>query len=103
TYGDDSQDRDEVAIGCCVAHPPEIIVVLIEEVTHITSMVIESLLISKASLVPTTSYIAKPAALWLNDFLVWVSSEAFGCCMKFTNASYCPPDDHVKLLLFLLP
>ncbi|PWA80102.1 patched family protein [Artemisia annua] len=49
--------------------------------------------ISKASLVPTTSYIAKPAASWLDDFLVWVSPEAFGCCRKFTNASYCPPDD----------
>ncbi|KAI3517965.1 hypothetical protein L1887_06233 [Cichorium endivia] len=49
--------------------------------------------ISKASLVPTSSYIAKPAASWLDDFLVWVSPEAFGCCRKFTNATYCPPDD----------
>lgn len=49
--------------------------------------------ISKASLVPTSSYIAKPAASWLDDFLVWVSPEAFGCCRKFTNGSYCPPDD----------
>ncbi|KAJ0913522.1 putative Sterol-sensing domain, protein patched/dispatched [Helianthus annuus] len=49
--------------------------------------------ISKASLVPTSSYIAKPAASWLDDFLVWVSPEAFGCCRKFTNQTYCPPDD----------
>ncbi|XP_024020068.1 Niemann-Pick C1 protein isoform X2 [Morus notabilis] len=49
--------------------------------------------ISKASSTPETSYIAKPAASWLDDFLVWISPEAFGCCRKFTNATYCPPDD----------
>ncbi|XP_027356659.1 NPC intracellular cholesterol transporter 1-like isoform X2 [Abrus precatorius] len=49
--------------------------------------------IAKAALAPDTSYIAKPAASWLDDFLVWVSPEAFGCCRKFTNGSYCPPDD----------
>ncbi|XP_071698001.1 uncharacterized protein [Rutidosis leptorrhynchoides] len=49
--------------------------------------------ISKASLEPKSSYIAKPAASWLDDFLVWVSPEAFGCCRKFTNGSFCPPDD----------
>ncbi|CAM8915891.1 unnamed protein product [Rhodiola kirilowii] len=49
--------------------------------------------IAKASLVPESSYIAKPAASWLDDFLVWMSPEAFGCCRKFTNGSYCPPDD----------
>ncbi|XP_029130444.1 NPC intracellular cholesterol transporter 1, partial [Cajanus cajan] len=49
--------------------------------------------IARAALVPDTSYIAKPAASWLDDFLVWVSPEAFGCCRKFTNGSYCPPDD----------
>ncbi|GJW65340.1 BEACH domain-containing protein B isoform X1 [Tanacetum coccineum] len=42
SYGDDSQNPDEVVIGCSAAHPAEIIVVLIEEVTHITSMVTES-------------------------------------------------------------
>ncbi|KAH0974444.1 hypothetical protein GBA52_016343 [Prunus armeniaca] len=36
---------------------------------------------------------AKPAASWLDDFLVWISPEAFGCCRKFTNGAYCPPDD----------
>ncbi|XP_059647380.1 uncharacterized protein LOC132293774 isoform X2 [Cornus florida] len=49
--------------------------------------------ISRASLVPESSYIAKPAASWLDDFLVWISPEAFGCCRKFVNSSYCPPDD----------
>ncbi|KAK7311019.1 hypothetical protein RJT34_08869 [Clitoria ternatea] len=49
--------------------------------------------IAREALVPDTSYIAKPAASWLDDFLVWVSPEAFGCCRKFTNGSYCPPDD----------
>ncbi|KAF7829479.1 NPC intracellular cholesterol transporter 1-like isoform X1 [Senna tora] len=49
--------------------------------------------IARASLEPESSYIAKPAASWLDDFLVWISPEAFGCCRKFTNGSYCPPDD----------
>ncbi|KAL6509851.1 hypothetical protein OROGR_022339 [Orobanche gracilis] len=49
--------------------------------------------IARASLVPESSYIAKPAASWLDDFLVWLSPEAFGCCRKFTNGSYCPPSD----------
>ncbi|XP_076922652.1 uncharacterized protein LOC143584500 isoform X2 [Bidens hawaiensis] len=49
--------------------------------------------ISKACLAPKSSYIAKPAASWLDDFLVWVSPEAFGCCRKFNNGTYCPPDD----------
>ncbi|KAH6827867.1 Patched family protein [Perilla frutescens var. hirtella] len=51
--------------------------------------------ISRASLVPESSYIAKPAASWLDDYLVWLSPEALGCCRKFTNASYCPPDDQL--------
>ncbi|THG07014.1 hypothetical protein TEA_022929 [Camellia sinensis var. sinensis] len=49
--------------------------------------------IARASLTPESSYIAKPAASWLDDFLVWISPEAFGCCRKFTNGSYCPPND----------
>ncbi|XP_028098017.1 NPC1-like intracellular cholesterol transporter 1 isoform X1 [Camellia sinensis] len=40
-----------------------------------------------------SAHIAKPAALWLDDFLVWMSPEAFGCCWKFVDGSYCPPDD----------
>ncbi|KAJ0969094.1 hypothetical protein J5N97_021971 [Dioscorea zingiberensis] len=49
--------------------------------------------ITKASLTPESSYIAKPAASWLDDFLIWLSPEAFSCCRKFVNGSYCPPDD----------
>ncbi|XP_019056675.1 PREDICTED: Niemann-Pick C1 protein-like [Tarenaya hassleriana] len=49
--------------------------------------------ISRASLTPEVSYIAKPAASWIDDFLVWISPEAFGCCRKFTNGTFCPPDD----------
>ncbi|GAB4828432.1 NPC intracellular cholesterol transporter 1 [Ancistrocladus abbreviatus] len=49
--------------------------------------------IARASLIPESTYIAKPAASWLDDFLVWLSPEAFGCCRKFTNGTYCPPDD----------
>lgn len=49
--------------------------------------------ISRASSTPESTYIAKPAASWLDDFLVWLSPEAFGCCRKFINGSYCPPDD----------
>ncbi|PSS21814.1 Niemann-Pick C1 protein [Actinidia chinensis var. chinensis] len=49
--------------------------------------------ISRASLMPESTYIAKPAASWLDDFLVWLSPEAFGCCRKFVDGSYCPPDD----------
>ncbi|CAD5196507.1 unnamed protein product [Musa acuminata subsp. malaccensis] len=49
--------------------------------------------ITKASLVPASSYIAKPAASWLDDFLIWLSPDAFSCCREFVNGSYCPPDD----------
>ncbi|CAN6249743.1 unnamed protein product [Urochloa humidicola] len=49
--------------------------------------------IARQSLSPETSYIAKPAASWLDDFLIWMSPEAFGCCRKFVNGRYCPPDD----------
>ncbi|KAL5858640.1 hypothetical protein ACOSQ3_006098 [Xanthoceras sorbifolium] len=49
--------------------------------------------ISRASLIPESSHIAKPAASWLDDFLVWLSPEAFGCCREFMNGTYCPPDD----------
>ncbi|KAK9112478.1 hypothetical protein Scep_019997 [Stephania cephalantha] len=53
--------------------------------------------IARASTIPESSYVAKPAASWLDDFLVWMSPEAFGCCRKFTNGSYCPPDDQCFL------
>uniref|UniRef100_A0A0D9W889 SSD domain-containing protein n=1 Tax=Leersia perrieri TaxID=77586 RepID=A0A0D9W889_9ORYZ len=53
--------------------------------------------IAKQSLSPETSYITKPAASWLDDFLIWMSPEAFGCCRKFVDGSYCPPDDQCFL------
>lgn len=49
--------------------------------------------VSAAALMPSSSYIATPAASWLDDFLVWLSPDAFGCCRKFPDGSYCPPDD----------
>ncbi|KAK4351829.1 hypothetical protein RND71_027347 [Anisodus tanguticus] len=62
-------------------------------INMLLSLVKQSLPIARASLIPESSYIAKPAASWLDDFLVWTSPEAFGCCRKFTNSSFCPPDD----------
>ncbi|CAL5409382.1 unnamed protein product [Camellia sinensis] len=44
--------------------------------------------ISRASLMPESTHIAKPVASWLDDFLVWMSPEAFGCCRKFVDGSY---------------
>ncbi|KAG6690762.1 hypothetical protein I3842_10G029400 [Carya illinoinensis] len=39
----------------------------------------------RESLAPDSSCIAKPATSSLDDFRLWVSPEAFGCCRKFTN------------------
>lgn len=39
--GEDSQNPDEVIIGCSAAHPAEILVILIEEVTHIIAILTE--------------------------------------------------------------
>ncbi|KAJ8762193.1 hypothetical protein K2173_007348 [Erythroxylum novogranatense] len=49
--------------------------------------------IARASMSPKSTYIAKPAASWLDDFLVWISPEAYGCCREFANGTYCPPND----------
>ncbi|XP_024370575.1 uncharacterized protein [Physcomitrium patens] len=49
--------------------------------------------VTRAALSPETSYISRPAASWLDDFLVWLSPNAFGCCRKFPEGNYCPPDD----------
>ncbi|CAL5433120.1 unnamed protein product [Camellia sinensis] len=46
--------------------------------------------ISGASLMPESAHIAKSAASWLDDFLVWMSPEAFGCCRKFVDAVIVP-------------
>ncbi|CAM6128550.1 unnamed protein product [Calypogeia fissa] len=49
--------------------------------------------VSRAALTPDTSFIATPAASWLDDFLVFISPDAFGCCRTFPDGTYCPPDD----------
>ncbi|KAD4386161.1 hypothetical protein E3N88_26330 [Mikania micrantha] len=51
---EDSQNIDEVIIGCLAAHPAEIIVVLVEEVTHITSLVTEYISGTSSSLAITS-------------------------------------------------
>ncbi|KAL4566093.1 hypothetical protein LXL04_030203 [Taraxacum kok-saghyz] len=52
--GDESQNPDdEVIIGCSTAHPADIIVILIEEVSNITAIVTESISGSSNSLVIT--------------------------------------------------
>lgn len=52
--GENSQHPDEVIIGCSAAHPAEIIVILIEEVTHITTMVTEYISGTSSSLAITS-------------------------------------------------
>lgn len=54
--------------------------------------------VSKAALTPETSYIARPASSWLDDFLVWLSPDSYGCCQKFPDGSYCSSNDKVKVL-----
>jgi Niemann-Pick C1 protein len=49
--------------------------------------------VSKAALTPETSYIARPASSWLDDFLVWLSPDSYGCCQKFPDGSYCSSND----------
>lgn len=49
--------------------------------------------VTRASLDPAASFIARPAASWLDDFLTWLSPNAFGCCRQFSDGAYCPPDD----------
>ncbi|KAG0607633.1 hypothetical protein M758_8G044300 [Ceratodon purpureus] len=49
--------------------------------------------VSRASLTPETSFIARPASSWLDDFLVWISPDSFRCCRKFPDGSYCPSED----------
>ncbi|XP_023750494.1 BEACH domain-containing protein B isoform X2 [Lactuca sativa] len=51
--GEESENPDEVIIGCSTAHPAEIIVILIEEVTNITAMVTECISGSSSNLVIT--------------------------------------------------
>ncbi|KAJ0790760.1 putative transcription factor WD40-like family [Helianthus annuus] len=63
SYGEDSQNPDEVVVGCLTAHPAEIIVALVEEVTHITSMVTEYISGTSSSLIITSEGFAVLNAL----------------------------------------
>lgn len=60
---EDSQNPEEVIIGCSAAHPAEIIVVLVEEVTHITSMITEYVSGTSSSLAITSEGFALLNAL----------------------------------------
>ncbi|XP_035915743.1 NPC intracellular cholesterol transporter 1-like isoform X1 [Anopheles stephensi] len=41
-----------------------------------------------ASKQPQSSYLARPASSWLDDYIDW--SGAPGCCKQWTNGSFCP-------------
>ncbi|XP_050076475.1 NPC intracellular cholesterol transporter 1 isoform X2 [Anopheles maculipalpis] len=41
-----------------------------------------------ASKQPQSSYLARPASSWLDDYIDW--SAAPGCCKQWTNGSFCP-------------
>ncbi|XP_052898706.1 NPC intracellular cholesterol transporter 1 isoform X3 [Anopheles moucheti] len=41
-----------------------------------------------ASKQPQSSYLARPASSWLDDYIDW--STAPGCCKQWTNGSFCP-------------
>ncbi|KAK9823955.1 hypothetical protein WJX72_006638 [[Myrmecia] bisecta] len=43
--------------------------------------------------IPQQSYIAAPAASWLDDFLAWISPDLPQCCRTFPDARRCPPPD----------
>ena len=49
--------------------------------------------INSASRSPWNSYIATPAASWIDDFKSWISPEATQCCRLFPNGTACPPPD----------
>ena len=52
--------------------------------------------VAEAARSPASTFIASPAASWLDDFLGWVSPEVGQCCREFpSNAGggYCPPPD----------
>ncbi|XP_021702839.1 Niemann-Pick C1 protein isoform X3 [Aedes aegypti] len=44
-----------------------------------------------ASKRPTETYIARPAASWLDDYMDW-SAASDSCCRQFGNGSFCPHD-----------
>ncbi len=53
-----------------------------------------ALQVARAARTPSQTYIASPAASWLDDFLSWISPEIPRCCRAFpADDSYCPPPD----------
>ena len=53
-----------------------------------------SVQVASAARTPSQTYIASPAASWLDDFLSWISPEIPRCCRAFPrDDSYCPPPD----------
>ncbi|CAL8466999.1 g6535 [Coccomyxa elongata] len=50
-------------------------------------------LVANAARTPQQTYIAAPAASWLDDFLSWISPEIPRCCRSFEDGTYCPPPD----------
>ncbi|GBG66859.1 hypothetical protein CBR_g70736 [Chara braunii] len=49
--------------------------------------------VARAARTPQSTLIARPSDSWVDDFLSWISPNAFGCCREFPDQSYCPPDD----------
>lgn len=50
--------------------------------------------VSTAARQPVLSYLATPAASWLDDYLVWISPQLPACCRLWpTNSTQCPTGD----------
>jgi Niemann-Pick C1 protein len=55
--------------------------------------------VTEAAMSPATSYIATPAASWLDDFLSWMNPSLPKCCRQHTDnttaafGGQCPPPD----------
>ena len=52
--------------------------------------------VAEAARSPGRTFVASPAASWLDDFLGWVSPEVGQCCRHFpadAGGGYCPPPD----------
>ena len=49
--------------------------------------------VSTAARDPSRSYIASPAASWLDDFLSWISPSLPHCCRQDSAGQQCPPPD----------
>ncbi|EIE26672.1 multidrug efflux transporter AcrB transmembrane domain-containing protein [Coccomyxa subellipsoidea C-169] len=49
--------------------------------------------VANAARTPQQTYIAAPAASWLDDFLSWISPQIPRCCRATSDGAYCPPPD----------